>query len=153
MPLIVLMTVFFTGSFFAGAADFLTTVAALASLLSLVLLGRPFPIAGFGPCVATVLLPLPAAAAVVTAGFVPVTFLVAAAPLLAFSTICATISAPRLTGTAGAIIFTGETGRANKDFGGCIGRTGESGYVRELAERGESTCDGGTLDVVRAGGI
>lgn len=59
---------------------------------------------------------------------------------------------PEGTGAEG---LRGETGRARRDFVGEAGRIGERGRVRELAERGERTCDGWILarDVVRAGGM
>jgi hypothetical protein len=58
----------------------------------------------------------------------------------------------------GAVGFSGETGRARKDFAGeaGVGLIGERGMDREFefAERGDRTCDGWRLarEVVRAGG-
>jgi hypothetical protein len=57
----------------------------------------------------------------------------------------------------GPVSFMGETGRAKKDFVApdiaVGGRMGDRGMVRELAERGERTWDGGILrEAVRAGG-
>lgn len=109
------MTVFFTGAFLAGAATgFFTTVDELASLLSLVVLALPFPIAGRVAAGAGVLLPRPAPVAVDAGSLTAVIFLVAAAPLLAFSTMLATISAA--LPCEGTIGLRGETGRARKDF-------------------------------------
>jgi len=150
----VLITVFLTGAFFAGAGTgFLTIVALLLSLLSLIVLALPRPAVG-AEVAGAALRPLPAPAAA-GAGFSAVTFLVAPARVdFAFSTMFVNIPAAPPVGT-GADGLSGETGRARKDFAGEAGRIGERGRVREFAERGERTCEGWILarDVVRAGGM
>ena len=149
-----LITVFLTGAFFAGAGTgFLTIVALLLSLLSLIALALPRPTVG-AEVAGAALRPLPAPAAA-GAGFSAVTFLVAPARVdFAFSTMFVNIPAAPPVGT-GADGLSGETGRARKDFAGEAGRIGERGRVREFAERGERTCEGWILarDVVRAGGM
>jgi len=117
----------------AVAAFFLITVDPLLLLESLAALPR----ATFGTgATAAVLFPLPTPAAVVTS----VAFLVAAPRVaLAFSTMFVRmLAAPPVT--TGAVALRGEIGRARRDFPvGTAGRIGDLGYVREFAERGEST--------------
>jgi hypothetical protein len=144
------MTVFFAGAaFFAAATGFLTIVEVLPSLEPLSAL--PLPVSG-GGAGAAVLFPRPAPP--VTAA--SVIFRLAAVPrvVLAFSTMFVSMPAapPEGVGTFG---FRGERGRARYDLPGeFAGRTGETGSARELADRGESTCDGWSFarDVVRSGG-
>jgi hypothetical protein len=141
IPLNVPMTLFLTGSFFAGSIGFRITVPLLPSLESLI-----------RPVVAGAFRPLPAAEEV------SVAFLVAAAPLVfAFSTIPVRMPAAPPTGSS-TPGFNGDVGRARKDFVApaiaVIGRIGDRGIVRELADRGESTCEAGTFrDAVRATGF
>lgn len=140
-----------TGAFFVGAGTgFLTIVALLDSLLSLIVLALPLPTVG-ADAGGAALLPLPAAGA----AFSAVTFLAAPARVdFAFSTIFVRIPAAPPEGT-GAVGLSGEIGRARRDFVGEAGRMGERGRVREFAERGERTCEACILarDVVRAGGM
>lgn len=144
-----LITVFFAGAFFAGTG-FLTTVVLLESLFSLIVLALPLPTVG-ADAGGAARLPRPAPAVLVSA----VTFRVTVALVVfAFSTILVSNPAAPPGGT-GADGFKGEAGRARNDFCGDIGRAaGDRGSVRELADRGERTCDGWIFarDVVRAGG-
>lgn len=132
----VLIIVFFAGAFFVGTG-FLTTVVLLESLFSLIVLARPFPIVGADAAGAATLLPLPAPEALLSA----VTFRVTLALVVfAFSTIFVSNPEAPPDGTDG---FRGETGLARYDFCGDAGRaTGDLGSVRELADRGDRTCDG-----------
>lgn len=149
MPLIVLITVFLGGAvFFAAGTGFLRTVPLLLSLESLMALPLP-PFGGTGG--ATVLFPRPTPPLVV----VSVIFRTAVVPLLAFafSTIFVRVLAASHEG-AGGNGFSGEAGLERYDFPGVVGRTGDPGRVRELADRGERTWEVCSLflDVVRAGG-
>ena len=115
----------------------------------------PLPTLGFASG-AGARFPLPTPAVVVVSC---VAFLVVAAERVdfAFSTIFVSIPAAPPDGT-GAVGFSGETGRARKDFAGDagVGLIGERGMDLEFkfAERGERTCDSWRLarEVVRAGG-
>lgn len=145
IPLIVPITLFLTGSFLVGNIGFRITVPLLPSLESLIL-----PVFEFIAVLGAFLL-LPAAE-------VSVAFLVAAAPLVfAFSTMLVRIPAAPPTGS-GTPGFNGEVGRARKDLLApaiaIVGRMGDRTIVRELADRGDSTCEAGTLrDAVRATGF
>lgn len=133
----VLITVFFTGAFFVGTG-FLTTVVLLESLFSLIVLARPLPTAG-ADAVGAARLPRPAPAVLLSA----VTFLVTVALVVfAFSTMLVSNPAAPPDGICAAG-FSGETGRARYDFCSDAGRAiGDRGKVRELADRGDRTCDG-----------
>lgn len=147
IPLIVPMTVFFNGSFFAAAPGFFTTVELLVSLESLIVLALPLPTLGAGAA-AAVLLPRPTPVVLAGSGAFRV-----AAPRddFAFSTMFVRIPAAPPGGT-GAVGLRGDTGRAKFDLDG-DGRIGERGIVRELADRGDKTCVCSLArDVVRVGG-
>jgi hypothetical protein len=146
----VLITVFFGAgaAFFATGTGFLTMVALLPSLVSLIAL--PLPTLGGGGG-AAVLFPRP----IPPVAGVSVTFRGAVAPLptFAFSTMFDRIPAAPPGGTGGNGL-RGDTGRERYAFPGVVGLIGEPGSVRELADRGERTWDVGTLffDVVRSAG-
>lgn len=132
----VLITVFLGAgaAFFVIGTGFLTMVALLPSLELLMAL----PLATFGGGAgAAVLLPRPTPPA---AAGVSTFFRVAAAPLLAFAfstMLVRMLAAP--PGGAGGNGLRGETGLLRYVFPGVVGRIGEPGSVRELAERGERT--------------
>jgi len=151
MPLIVLIIVFFTGSFFAGAGFLFTIVVpVLVSLDSLVLLALPFPALG-GAAAGAALFPRPTPVLeLVLELAVTLRAAAVARVVLALSTMLDKIPAAPPVGT-GAAGFNGEIGRANIDFNGG-GRIGERGNVREFADLGESTWAGSIFEVVRAGG-
>jgi hypothetical protein len=114
IPLIVPITVLFTGAFLTGAAFFTMVVELLASLDSLILLALPFPTLGAGAETGA-LLPLPAPAAELAVDEV-----VTLRPTLvrvdfAFSTMLVSIAAapPWMLGADG---FSGDIGRVKADL-------------------------------------
>jgi hypothetical protein len=150
IPLIVLMTVFFTGAFFTGTI-FLTTVEVLESLLSLVVLALPLPTLG-ADAGGAALLPLPTP----VVGFSAVTLRETAPRVdFAFSTMLLRIPDAPPVGAEAAGFRGDPMGRARNDFVGEAGRIGDLGRVREFADLGESTCEGSNfaLEAVRVGGI
>lgn len=137
IPFIVFMTVLFGGAFFATAV-FVTTVAELPLLVSLLVLARPFPTLG-GPVTAGTFLPRPTPADELPLDDAVTVRVPAPRVAFAFSTMCVKIPAAP-PAVIGAVGFRGETGRERWDLAGdTTGRTGDRGNVRELADLGDRT--------------
>lgn len=137
MPLIVPITVLFGGAFFATAA-LVTTVPELPLLVSLLVLTLPLP-AFRATGAAAVLFPLPTPADELPDDDAVTVRAAAPRVAFAFSTIFVKmLAAP--PPVLGAVGFKGETGRDRCDLAGdTVGRVGDGGNVRELADLGERT--------------